>query len=385
WSYALMHHDAPRVRVWLRALRERLLVAGPVIEPLAIDAEDLGAYEHLELAPLVNARAHRLGHKLRILNDALAEQYRRYLDLVAHRSEPTAEDLLAGAHYMLAQDRMDEAFALLARVQRARLADQMQFDYLAAYAACLAGDVATARELAQRWREHPVDRWRARFGALAAMLDEVAGAAPQVVDPRSREQLHGDLAARQPTFDLAVDRDGIVIASQHLAQLELRFFEMDIELLFSRQPFVQSDVSRFSFIEPGLREVIAPTAAEHRVAWPAMLRGKNIVVEVVAAGQRRAKVHYANDLATSLANHVGQLRVQRASDRAALPSTYVKVYARKRGGAVTFYKDGYTDLRGWFDYATLSTTELDDVERFAILVSSDSAGATILEASPPVR
>jgi len=68
-----------------------------------------------------------------------------------------------------------------------------------------------------------------------------------------------------------------------------------------------------------------------------------------------------------------------------LAATYVKVYARKRGGAVAFYKDGYTDLRGWFDYASLSTTELDFVERFAILVCSDQAGAAILEAAPPVR
>jgi hypothetical protein len=77
--------------------------------------------------------------------------------------------------------------------------------------------------------------------------------------------------------------------------------------------------------------------------------------------------------------------VQRTSDRVALPSTYVKVYARKRGGSVEFYKDGYTDLRGWFDYASLSTTDLDNVERFAILVCSDKSGASILEASPPVR
>jgi hypothetical protein len=66
--------------------------------------------------------------------------------------------------------------------------------------------------------------------------------------------------------------------------------------------------------------------------------------------------------------------VSRASDHGALPATYVKVYA-----------DGYTDLRGAFDYATLSTNDLDQVERFAILVCSDHAGAAILEASPPAR
>ena len=55
------------------------------------------------------------------------------------------------------------------------------------------------------------------------------------------------------------------------------------------------------------------------------------------------------------------------------------------GGEVRFYKDGYTDLRGWFDYVSLSTDELDATEKFAILVASDEYGADIREAAPPKR
>ena len=319
------------------------------------------------------------------MNDGLAAQYRRFLDHVAHRARPTDDDVLAFASYLLAQDRLEPALAALARVDPARVADRMQHDYLASFAACITGDTARARALATPWRELQVERWRKRFEAMLAMLDEAAGAPTQVVDADSREQQQADLSSRQPTFDLAVDREGVAIRQQHVGALELRYFEMDVELLFSRQPFVQSDVSRFSFIEPGHREPIAAPPVEHRVPWPAPLRGKNVVVEGVGAGRRKAKIHYANDLAVHLAHQYGQVRVQRASDRASLVATYVKVYARKRGGQVEFYKDGYTDLRGWFDYATLSTTELDAVERFAILVCSDHAGAAILEANPPQR
>ena len=385
WSYALLHRDRPRLRTWLRARGADLLAAGPVLDMIGLDAEDLGGYEHLELAPLINARAHRLGPQLRILNDGLAAQYRRFLELVAHRVAPTAEDLLAAAHYLFAQDRVAAAQATLARVDPAAVTDRLQLDYLAGYAACFTGGLAEARAVAERWRGHPVDRWRHRFTALAAMLDEVEGAAPIVVDPRSRDQQQAELAAKQPAFELAVDATGVTLRSQHVAALELRFFEMDIELLFSRQPFVQSDVSRFSFIEPGHREAVVAPPREHRVAWPAAMRGKNVVVEAVGAGMRKAQVHYANDLALQLAHQYGQLRVQRASDHGALAATYVKVYARTHGGEVTFYKDGYTDLRGWFDYASLSTTQLDTVARFAILVCSDPAGAAILEAAPPQR
>ena len=56
-----------------------------------------------------------------------------------------------------------------------------------------------------------------------------------------------------------------------------------------------------------------------------------------------------------------------------------------RGGEVRFFKDGYTDVRGRFDYASLSTSDLDRVERFALLVMSDQHGALIREAAPPQR
>ena len=66
-----------------------------------------------------------------------------------------------------------------------------------------------------------------------------------------------------------------------------------------------------------------------------------------------------------------------------LPKVYVKVYAQLADGRVKFHKDGYTDLRGRFDYASVSTPERSPVERFAVLVLSDDRGATIREAAPP--
>ena len=62
-----------------------------------------------------------------------------------------------------------------------------------------------------------------------------------------------------------------------------------------------------------------------------------------------------------------------------------KVYARLGNGQSRFYKDGYTDLRGRFDYASLNTGDLDDARDFSILVLHDRHGAAIREAKPPSR
>src|SRR5262249_51184379 len=152
-------------------------LAGPVLEGALADLDPIarGWHQHLEYAPLVNARAHQLGARRRILNDAFAEQYRSFLNVVAHRTRATSDDLLAAAAYLLALDRTHAALALRGRIDRAALAPQLQHDSLRAYAACCRGELAEARRLAEPWLGHAVDRWRFRWVALAQMLDEAAG------------------------------------------------------------------------------------------------------------------------------------------------------------------------------------------------------------------
>ena len=65
---------------------------------------------------------------------------------------------------------------------------------------------------------------------------------------------------------------------------------------------------------------------------------------------------------------------------------YVKVYAQtKDDEEVSFYKDGYTDLRGKFEYATLNSSDISNIEKFAILVVSDELGSLVKEVKAPSK
>jgi hypothetical protein len=87
----------------------------------------------------------------------------------------------------------------------------------------------------------------------------------------------------------------------------------------------------------------------------------------------------------NLVEAYGELKVTEKDSGKALPRVYVKVFAQKKsGGATAFFKDGYTDIRGKFDYAsTSSAAKLADVQKFAILVMSDTLGSLIKECNPP--
>lgn len=68
-----------------------------------------------------------------------------------------------------------------------------------------------------------------------------------------------------------------------------------------------------------------------------------------------------------------------------VPKIYVKVFADYTNGVKKFYKDGYTDLRGCFDYVSLNRDKVNDIKQFKLFIGAGIKGDKILEAKPPVK
>jgi hypothetical protein len=170
-----------------------------------------------------------------------------------------------------------------------------------------------------------------------------------------------------------------------VASAKVNYYLTDIEQMFSSQPFVSDRGGQFAYIQPNsAQEIKLPAAGKTMtIDMPAELANRNVMVEIVAGGKTRTQAYYSKSLVVQLMENYGQLRVAAKDGDKALAKVYVKVYAKQKDGVVRFFKDGYTDLRGRFDYASLSTNDLDRVERFAVLVMSEEYGAVVREAAPP--
>jgi hypothetical protein len=389
WSYGLHHNDLPAIRAYLDGRDDFVSQCGARLSSTLLDIDPVvrGAYEHFEYDPLINPRAHRLGAARRILNDRFHAQYHAFLRTLAYRPELTDDDRLALTYYLLLQDRVGEAIDWFARVDRGALPTAMQYDYAAAYLDFYRGDPAAARAAAAPYADYPVDKWRRRFAAVLAQADEIDGGGTAVVDPDHRDQAQGRLAATEPAFDFTAEAGSIQIRHRNLEACRVSFYLMDVELLFSRDPFVQEFSGQFSSIRPNasMDVELSSDSGTTSVDIPEALRHRNLMIEVAAAGRREARPYYSGALVVQLIENYGQVLVTADSAGRPLPRVYVKVYARMKGGDVRFYKDGYTDLRGRFEYASLSTDELENVDRFALLILSDEHGAEVREAAPPGR
>jgi len=386
WSYGVLHGDLKAMAEYL----PRTVYAdqcGMVIRTplLTLDPVDRLAYAHLEYKPLINARAHTLGKRRKILNDRFFEQYHLLMKKLSYEHDLNPEDLLAVTGYLLLQDRVQEAMDFFKKINPERLETRMQYDYTEAYLGFYSGELTRAREIARSFADHPVPRWRDRFRNILAQLDELEGKAAAAVDEKDRDQRMGTLADTAPVLDFEIEARRIAIAYRHVSRCRINYYPMDIELLFSKSPFLQQDTQQFTLIRPSRSDEIALPDGESRfeLALPDAYHHSNLLVEILADGIRKSRTCYAHSLKVNLMENYGQVKVEALDGGKPLPMTYVKVYARLKDGSVQFYKDGYTDLRGRFDYVSLSTDILPQVEAFAVLILSADHGAVVREARAP--
>ncbi len=400
YSYGLYHGEVPAARQFLLHADNFLNQCGAKLVSRLVDIDPVArrTYQHLEYSPLVNARAHQLGRERKIVNPQLHAQYHQFLRVLRYADQLGNENRLDLAYYLLLQDRVAEGLEQLQKADVERLPGKIQHDYFLCYAAFYQEDPAAARRIAQRHKNHPVDRWRERFEEVLSQVDEILGKPGRAEaadnsatdghpdDGSQRDKAQDQLADTEASIGVEVEAGRVTVSYQNLDRAVINYYQMDIEFLFSSNPFVGSGgAERFSIIKPNLSSPIklGGKAGEKKFELPDEFRSVNVLVEVVAAGQRASQAYYAHSLDATIVENYGRLEVRDKKTRKPLPKAYVKVYARDQDGSVKFYKDGYTDLRGKFDYASLNTSQLGTAQRFAILVMTEDHGSLVQEAAPP--
>jgi hypothetical protein len=410
YGYAVHHNDPAALRELLRHRDDFLNLCGDWLDCrlVRIDPVERRRYEHLEYAPLVNQRAHRVGAENRIANPVVRDQFTRLLGILSYKPSLDPADELAVTYFLFLQDRVEEALARFHGVKPESVATRIQYDYLACYADFYEEKPEDARSVASKYANHPVDRWKALFAEVIAQLDEAEGRTPtRPGGPPDREKQQAELAAAEPSLDFKVENRTLSLSWSNLREVTINYYLMDPEFLFSSSPFVAHDSDRFGIVRPTLtaRQALPAGKESMDVPLPDQFAKANVLVEVLGAGLRQAQAYHANTFKLTLAENQGRLELRDPAAGKPITKAYVKVYAQLNDGGIRFLKDGYTDLRGRFDYAsvnsgatavggrpqadsgidhpTLRPDEAARIQKLAILVLSDTHGAAVREVDAP--
>src|SRR5690606_17741828 len=110
----------------------------------------------------------------------------------------------------------------------------------------------------------------------------------------------------------------------------------------------------------------------------------NLFIEVSSMNRKTFDTYFSTSLKVTISENLGEIKVTNESMQS-LPKVYVKCFARMNDKSVKFYKDGYTDMRGKFNFISLNTDQIKSIERFSIFIMHDEYGSIIKECNPPAN
>merc|ERR1719266_751716 len=356
---------------------------------LGYDSFERQSYQIMEYWPLTTSRSHSMEFK----NEFFQAQYRDFLKNALYRSysreSMTPIDKMTGVYYFLIQNQVKRAQDLFDQIpeEEAKKVSAFTYDYLRAYLSFYSDhprDIVTASNLCDTYLTMTLPPSKAAmWQGVSEYISEIkeSSFANDMFDPTTEADI---LSARAKKLDCEVNTDRtITISYKNVDKVEINFYQTDIEFQFSTAPF-REEHSAFNFVMPTDQLMLDLDRAEKsiQVDLPATLHDKSSVVEVIGGGFTVSKPNYDNHLRIEISAKLRQIRVFDKTTNKAISKAYVKVYGQTPDSPDgRFIKDGYTDLRGRFDYATVSTDEMQFVSALAILVLSPSAGADVLEIS----
>jgi hypothetical protein len=348
-------------------------------------------YHILEFWPLQNPRAHQVG----IMNPEFDEVYLNFLNNVAYTSTSIEDiniaDKLALTNYLLSRNLITKAKSVFETIdeKEAEATCPMVYDYMAVYLMFHTGKHREMGSILEKYaNKNLTPAQKAKWEAVQEQLDHRSN--PELSDAmflKRQEELKLQALKPHLYFHPQDDRT-LLIVHRYIGEISVNFYRTELELMFSMYPFQDENVS-YKLMRPNIAESLE---VEHdgttNIGLPEILRDENTIVEMITETKdgpmKVTKVAYDNEIDVNISFQYGQLRVLHKETRDPMSKAYVKVYGQNLADdSVVFFKDGYTDIRGRFDYRTLSTDQLRGTRRLAILIKTDDHGSLIKEVEIP--
>jgi len=395
WRFGFLHNDIPTIQEYLAS--DPLNPISKNFQYISSSLLKVDQLKLLEYHPYINQRVHLLADsKNRILNVQLKEQYKNYIVYLCERDQLYTEHYLGLIYYLLLQDRVEEAIKFFGKIDHEQIQKdqekELQYDYFAAYLDFYMGypKFSVATDICKKYLQYPVLSWRSLFLDVSNQLAEFDGqdVLEDETTKNTEKRQNKENAQKEEVAQFELKDAELHITHQNVKEITLSFYRIDLEVLFSRNPFITQGKDEFSYIQPSEVQKIQidnPQDLQKKtVSIPQNLQKYNLHVEMRAEDKRSSATYFSTSLNVHILENYGQVKVLDSNDRP-LIKTYVKCFAQNKNGKVSFYKDGYTDLRGRFDYATLNSNDISNIEKFALFIMNDDLGSVIKEAKAPSK
>jgi hypothetical protein len=361
--------------------------------------EKVGVRYH-DFFPMINPRAHKLENEkcAAMLNSQFCEHYNQFLINIIEKELLSDEDNLVFSSYLLIQDRIEESMKLFKKVNSKNFTDKnknsmvVQYDYMNAYFDILVGydtGFQVARKVSKEYENYPVIHWRMLFMEILDQLKEFDGKEDpdSDIDPEDIDKKKENLKKSkklEPTLDFNITEKECVVDFTNVESVTVKYYIVNPEILFTRAPFLIQNTSDFSYVKPIFQEIkeLPPKSKTFTFPLKKDYLNNNLLIELDCGSKKVFQTYFSCSLKVTLIENYSELKVTNEKG-VPVPQVYVKAFSKSTYGDVKFFKDGYTDMRGKFEYGYTNTEKLSDIDKLSILLMSDKLGSVIKEVKLP--
>ena len=193
-------------------------------------------------------------------------------------------------------------------------------------------------------------------------------------------------AKEEEDINIEIKDKLISVLYKNVNIITIKYYLIDVEVLFSRNPFMKKSTVDFNYVNPSENKTynVEKSNKENtlNISIPESLKNKNIYIEVSGNKKKEYETYYSSLLKCSILESIGEIKIL-SPELKPLPKVYIKCFCKDKNGNIQFYKDGFTDLRGKFNYVTLNSDLINRVKKFSILIMSKEYGSLIKQCKPP--
>jgi hypothetical protein len=265
-----------------------------------------------------------------------------------------------------------------------------------------------AKSLCKKYKDFPLSHWREKFEDVEDQIleyekKEKVSSIQEENEAFDIKALTKELKEKEPklSFNIENATGKITLIHSNISKIDIKLYFIDLETLFTREPRISELVNKdksnvnskmienIGFVQANYCEIVnIPEEKNNKndnitvYEIPEKYRNKNIFVEIKAESIKLFDICLSSNLIVTITESLGELKVIDNKLQSVIKA-YVKVYVELNSEEVQFYKDGYTDLNGKFNYLALNTDQLKNAKKFYIYVSKEEQNATIRECFPP--
>ena len=353
---------------------------------------------HLDYYPILKNRVFKLPKSKSILTVQLRDTYQDYVSYLITLPQINDYEYMRLCYYLILQQRIKEATIVFEKINKKNIVGdnltslELQYDYLTAYLDFSNGypKFEKAREIMKKYKNIAISSWKNMFNEIEDQLNEYDGKInfdeeiTKEEKELSKKEKHK--AESEEILNIELKDQEINIIYKNISEFTVKYYLIDIEILFSRSPFVKKTKVDFGLVKPQKVDKIKvnnePKENKYLLQIPEELKNKNFYIEISSGKKKEKEIYNSSLLKYSVIESIGEIKVM-TPDLKAIPQVYVKCFCETNKGEIKFYKDGFTDLRGKFDYVSLNTDLVNEVKKFSILMVSKEYGSIIASCDPP--